>query len=288
MGPLPQTTKIRRLMTTFVLEKGIASGTLDLPTDLSKVEPDDGGWRLFLIPVKDLKFTEGATGMAQRMILTSDQQDTFYMAQAALVVETGQMSVNIRRPTDPLGTQIGELTIKPGIITLVADVEAGTADPLIEWNFDADNKNPEIAMKRAAPLGGAPGAFTPEGGFVGAPVNPEGGPPGGFGGPQGGFGGPRGGFGGPRGGSSSGSMSRGGSSGGFGSGSGQFGAPGGIFGNEGGADMLPLAPAVDARGLVAKFTYPNEEMDYRAEVTVTDRAGKKAPVKASVLIKVRS
>ena len=269
MGPLPQTTKIRRMLVTFVLEKGIASGTLDLPADLSKIEPDDAGWRLFLMPVKDLKFTEGATGMAQRMILTSDQQDTFYMAQSALVVETGQMSVNIRRPTDPLGTQIGELTLKPGLITLVADVEAGTADPLIEWNFDANNVNPEIAMKRAAPLGGAPGAFTPEGGFVGAPGNPEGGPPGGFGGPPGGFGGAP-------------------PAGGFGAGPGQFGAPGGLFGSEGGPAALPLMPSVDARGLVAKFEYPNEEMDYRAEVTVTDRAGKKAPVKASILIKVRS
>lgn len=285
MGPLPQETKIHRMMLTFVLEKGIASGTIDLPTDLSKVDPDDAGWRLFLLPVKELKFTPGATGQAQRMIVTSDAQDTFFMAQSALVVETGQMSVNIRRPTDPLATQLGELTIKPGLITLVADVEAGTADPMIEWNFDADNKNPDIAMRRA-PLGGpaGPGATFGDGGF-----DKEGRPQGGFGtgGPGGGFGGapPAGGFGGaPPAGGFGGAPP----AGGFGSSPGQFGAPGGLFGAGEGAAALPVGPPVDARGLVAKFDYPNEEMDYRVEVTVTDRAGKKAPVKASILIKVRA
>ena len=298
-GALPQETKIHRMMVTFVLEKGVASGTIDLPTDLSKVQPDDAGWRLFLLPVTDLKFTPGATGQAQRMIVTSDARDTFYMAQSALVVETGQMSVNIRRPTDPLATQLGELTVKPGLVTLVADVEAGTADPLIEWNFDANNVNPDIAMRRA-PLGG-PGGFpgnpegTPGGGFGGAPGGFGGPTPGGFGGaPGGGFGGPTpGGFGGAPGGGFGDPTPDGGfggptPGGGFGSSSGQFGAPGGLFGGENGPSMIPAGPPVDARGLVAKFDYPNEEMDYRVEVTVTDRAGKKAPAKASILIKVRN
>lgn len=264
LGPLPQSTPIRRLLVTFVQEKGISSGTIDLPADLSKIQSDDDGWRLFLLPVKDMRQTPGASGPASRMIITSDKEDTFYMAQSALVVETEQMSVRIRKPTDPIGAQIAELTLKPGLVTLVADVEAGTADPIIEWNFDADNKNPYMAR---------PAFQQPDGiGVPGAPgVTPEGAPGGGFGAPGGGF------VGAPA------------AGGGFGSSPGIFGAPGGAFGGENGAAVAPVfGPPVDARGLVAKFEYPNEEQDYRVEVTVSDRAGKKAPVKASVLIHIRS
>jgi hypothetical protein len=53
------------------------------------------------------------------------------------------------------------------------------------------------------------------------------------------------------------------------------------------ADAPVVGPRIDARGLVAKFTYPNEEQNYRVEVTVRDRSGKKEPVRSSVLVRVR-
>lgn len=239
MGPPPQETQIRRLQWTFVLERGVSSGFIDIPADLEKIKPDENGWRLFLLPVKELRATPNAQGMAQRLILTSDKEDTFYLAQAALVVESGQMLVSIRLPSQPHGTQRAELDAKPGLVTLVADVEAGTADPLVEWNFDADNVNPDLRPPPAAPVGGETVPAGPEGLPVGGAPLP-----------------------------------------------GTPGAPG-AEGVPGAVPEVPVGPRVDARGLVAKFEYPNEEQDYRVEVTVTDRAGKKAPVKASILIHVR-
>jgi hypothetical protein len=50
---------------------------------------------------------------------------------------------------------------------------------------------------------------------------------------------------------------------------------------------VPAGPRVDARGLIGKFEYPAEEQNYRVEVTVRDRSGKKQPVTASLLVKVR-
>lgn len=268
LGPPPQETKVRRLLISFVLEHGVMSGALDIPTDLEKVKPDDEGWRLFLIPVKDLHATPKAAGEAQRLIITSDKEDTLFLAQAALVVETGQMQVSIRRPSDQRGAQVAELNLKPGLVTLVADVEAGTADPVIEWNFDADNVNPELSPPAAAPAGGEGFPAGPEG-FPAQPGRtPGSSTPG------------------------SGLSSPGTSSSRMGSprGTGRTGGPGfggPDAGGEGALTDIPEGPHVHARGLVAKFEYPNEEQDYRVEVTVTDRAGKKAPAKSSLLIHIR-
>ena len=251
-GAPAQKTDISELRVTIVRENGALVGVI--PIDLKKSTPDDGGWRLFVLPISDMKATPGSSGPAQRVVLTSDVEDTFFMAQAALVIETGKMEVSIRSTDAPEGSQVAEITVKPGPLTLIADVEAGAADPQVEWNFDADGVG-------NLPLPATPGG-DPRGGFGGDPRD------GGFGGdPRGGFGGdPRGGFGGdPR--------------GGFG------GDPrGGGFGN--GAVEI-TGPRVDARGLTATFTYPNEEQNYRVEVKVTDKSGKKAPVTASILVKVR-
>jgi hypothetical protein len=55
-----------------------------------------------------------------------------------------------------------------------------------------------------------------------------------------------------------------------------------------GTDTAPqMGPRIDARGLTASFTYPNEEQNYRVEVTVRDKSGQKPPVTTSVLVKVR-
>jgi hypothetical protein len=247
-GPTPQDTPITQFLVTFVLENGVMEGTIEVPKqwdkprliDFDKVRPDAGGWLLFTLPLKEMRSTPGASGALERVILSGDHQDTFWLTQAALVVETGAMQVSIRRLSDPPGTQTAEITVRPGTITLVADVEAGAADPAIEWNFDADNVGnlPIKAPEGASPAGQAPGGF---------PGADPGAMPGGF--------------------------------------------PGAMQPDAGaaveGATAAPLGPRIDARGLIAKFEYPNEEQNYRVEVTVRDRAGKKEPVTASILVKVR-
>jgi hypothetical protein len=65
-----------------------------------------------------------------------------------------------------------------------------------------------------------------------------------------------------------------------------FNPEGGFPGGEG-APVVPAGPRVDARGLTAAFTYPNEEQNYRVEVTVRDKSGAKKPVTASIIVKVR-
>ena len=250
IGPIPQKTAITTLRVTLVRDNGALVG--EIPIDLNKVTPDEGGWRLFVLPISEMKQTPGGSGPVQRVVLTSDQEDTFFMAQAALVIETGQMEVSIRPPDAPEGTQQAEITVKPGPVTLIADVEAGAADPQVEWNFDADS------VGNFPP----PGGFDPRGGLLGQGGFPGGGAPGGFpgGGAPGGFPG-------------------GGAPGGFPGG----GAPGG----DGDGAVEITGPRVDARGLTATFTYPNEEQNYRVEVKVTDKSGKKEPVTASILVKVR-
>jgi len=213
-GPIPQSTTIKELRVTFIRETGVTVGRI--PVDLEATQPDANGWRLFILSVRDMKSTADAAGPVTRILLTSDNEDKFYLAQAALAVETGKMTVSIRRSQDPAGTQTGEIEVKPGRISLVADLEAGTGDPTIEWDFDAD-KN-----------GNLPAPAINGGGFMGQPA-PEGGAP---------------------------------------------------------APEL-TGPRIDARGLVATFDYPNEEQNYRVQVTVRDKTGQKEPVTASLLVKVR-
>ncbi len=245
-GPTPQDTPITEFLITFILENGVMEGTIDVPKqwdktrliDFDKVRPDANGWLLFTLPLKEMRSTPNASGALKRMILSGDYQDSFWLTQAALVVETGAMQVSIRKLSDVPGVQTAEITVRPGAITLVADVEAGAADPAIEWNFDADSVG-NLPVK--APEGTRPGGQL-QGGFPGAdPGMAPGADPGMM--------------------------------------------PGGMPAE--GANAAPLGPRIDARGLIAKFEYPDEEQNYRVEVTVRDRAGKKEPVTASILVKVR-
>jgi hypothetical protein len=221
-GPPRETTEIDHLMVTLVLDKGIMSTVIDIPkrrgsetdVDTRRAHADDNGWMLFVVPLKSLQTTPGATGNLQRVILTSDNEDTYNVSQLGIVISSDKMTVSIRRQSDPLGTQQGEITVKPGRLTLVADVEPGDGDPQVTWSFDADNKNAPQAAAQQAP------------GFDGMP--PDGGAP------------------------------------------------------------APTGPSVDARGLVATHNYPNQEQNYRVEVTVHDRTGKNPDVKASLLVKVRN
>ena len=279
-------TSITRFQVTFMLERGAMVGGIDFTN--RDPRPDQSGWQLLSLPIKEMRSTPGASGAVRRVIVTSDQEDTWYLAQASLVGETSDIKVSIRQDSDAPGAQIGEITVRPGPLTLVADVEAGATDTMIEWNFDADNVG-------NLPIGGA-GAFDGMGGFPGGGggyggggVDPRGG--GGYGGggvdPRGG------GYGGggvdPRGGGGYGGGGvdpRGGGRGGGGYGGGGVDPRGGGGGEEGGMG-IDLGPRIDARGLQAKFEYPNEEQNYRVEVTVRDRSGKKAPATASILVKVR-
>jgi hypothetical protein len=240
-GPQPQQTNITQLQVALVMERGAMFGRVDVPdlnnTAQGQSGPDEAGWYLLSLPVREMRATANAGGLVRRVILTSDKEDTFYIAQIGLGNERERMSVSLRRPQDPPGAQMTEITVKPGPLTLVADVEAGTANPIIEWNFDADNVGnlpPPTLGQPGMPPGVDPGA----GGIV----------------PGTGFVFP--------------------------------GAPGGMDPAMGGAPAT--GPRIDARGLTARIEYPNEEQNYRVEVTVRDRSGQKSPVKASLIVQVRA
>ncbi len=47
-------------------------------------------------------------------------------------------------------------------------------------------------------------------------------------------------------------------------------------------------PRLDATGLTARINFPNEEQNYRVEVTVRDPSRRKETVKKSILVKVRA
>jgi hypothetical protein len=64
--------------------------------------------------------------------------------------------------------------------------------------------------------------------------------------------------------------------------------PGGVPGGDEGAAAAMVGPRIDARGLTARPDWPNEEQNYRVEITVRDRSGRKEEVKASLLVRVRS
>jgi len=208
-GPPPQETALRRILVTFMLEQGALAGYVNL--NLEATIPDDNGWRLFSLPIPSMRATPGANGNLKRILLTADEEDSFYLEQMALMIETPALTVSIRRPEDPPGARVADITVRPGPLTLVADIEIGATDPIIEWNFDADN------------LGTLP-------------------PP-------------------------------------------AFG-PAPVVLREGAAPVV-VGPRIDARGAVARFDYPNEEQNYRVQVTLRDRVGKKAPVTASILVRTR-
>lgn len=239
-GPVPQETAVEQLFCTLELENGVMQGVVSVPktgrdehqVDFDRVKPDDDGWLLFSIPIGEMQSTPGASGALKRLILSSDRQDSFWLTQTALIVETGEIQVSIRQASQPPGTQQADITVRPGTVVLIADVEAGTADPSVEWNFNADN---------------APSLAPPQPQFQ--PIDPA-------------LGADRAGIAPPD------EQQQ----------FGQFGQPG---------MMVPAGPRVDARGLVASFEYPNEEQNYRVEVTVRDRAGKKAPATSSILVRVR-
>jgi hypothetical protein len=216
-GVSRQQTSITRLRIAFLHDQGATVGST--PVNIDTLKPDEGGWRVLFFPLRDMRSTPDVQGLVRRIVLSTDNDDTLWLAQFALVIETGRMRVTVRRSSDEPGAQIADITVKPGPIKLVADVESGIADPVIEWNFDADN----IGNLPPAALSPPPAINTPLDGMGGEDI---------------------------------------------------VAAP--VYINR-----------IDARGLQATFDYPNEEQNYRVEVTVRDRTGKKTPVKASLLVRVR-
>ncbi|HEX8234966.1 MAG TPA: hypothetical protein VF600_03335 [Abditibacteriaceae bacterium] len=208
-----QAPTLTQLQLTAVLDQGTMSGrvAVNAPT-----RGNAAGGQTLLIALRDMRPTPGASGAVRRLILTGDRSATFGLEQIALVTETDRITASIRRASDPQGTQLQEITVKPGRdTTLVADVEGGTSDLLVQWNFDADNTG---AFPLSATAGGR-GAGPVAGGLPGA--------------------------------------------------------------------AMANVPRVDAIGLSVQPNWPNEEQNYRVEITVTDRARRKAPVKASLLVKAR-
>jgi hypothetical protein len=255
-GLPPQDTPIKQFRLTLVREKGVTAGLI--PVDISRSIPDDDGWHLFSVPLARFSSTADASGPVRRVILSGDAADDFFVAELALVSESNEMTASIRQASDPVGTQIGQITVKPGPVNLVADVESGTSDTIIEWNYDADNVGslPPPAISGGTPIGGGLEGMGMDGpGGLGMPGGMPGGIPGMPGGARTGARPP---------------------------------APGGDDNfDEAPEPAVEMAPRVDALGSIAKPNFPNEEQNYRVEITVRDRAGRKAPVKASILVQVR-
>ena len=242
---------LNQMQAIVMLDKGALFGRIEIDP---KARPASDGFQILMVRLKDMRPTPGAEGAARRLILTGDKEATFALGQASFVVESDDVAVSIRRESDPVGTQSSEITVRPNMpFNLVADVEAGISDVEVSWNFDADNAGLPLPKSNTGRGGGMPG------GYPGAmPGMPGGGMPMGMPGAMPG------------------------------------GMPGmGMPGMPGGGTMPGMggaAPAerVDATGLSAQLKFPNEEQDYRVEVTVHDRSGKKEDAKASILVHVRA
>jgi hypothetical protein len=143
-----------------------------------RARTDQQGWQTLLLPVRDLRPTADAGGLARRVVLTGDKSATFALEQFAFTVDSPRLVASIRRATDAPGTQLSEITVEPRrSVTLVADVEAGTSDVEVTWNFDAENTG---SYPPPAGIGGAPGGFPGgmPGGFPGGmPPGAGGNPP---------------------------------------------------------------------------------------------------------------
>jgi hypothetical protein len=226
-----QAPTLTLLQLTAVLERGAMSGRV---TITPAARGNAGAGQTLLLALRDMRPTPGAGGSVRRLILTGDRSATFGLEQIALVTETNSITASIRRESDAPSTQLREITVKPGRgTTLIADVEGGTSDLIVQWNFDADNSGAYPQPATAGARGGA-------------------------------------------------ARDRGPAAGGLMPGMGSV--PGGAEPGVG----IAASPRVDAVGLSAQPNWPNEEQNYRVEITVTDRSGRKAPVKASILVKTRA
>jgi hypothetical protein len=272
-GTEPPLTSLRL---NLVLDHGVMSGFLPINQTGGRgrggrgFRGGGGGGQMqnLLLPVSSLTASPGASGLVHRIILTGDGPATLSLGQLALVGETNRITATLRRDSDPTGTDVPTITVKPGrSTTLVADVDAGTSDVNVMWNFNADNS---AAFPPAFGPAGATGDFGAAGGWGrggrGAATPPMGNP---------------GAVAAIRGGVAALGATRGG-----------IAPMGAIQGNPGamgamGGTAAMMGPRVDAVGLSTTPNWPNEEQDYRVEVTITDKGRRKAAVKKSILVQVR-
>lgn len=258
--PTPTPPSINTIQVVMRMERGALFGQFAF--DEKSARPDLRGWQTFVLPLSQMRATPDASGGLRTVVISGNREGTFDLAQLALVPNASSSSVSIRRANDPVGTQQTTIEVQPGPLNLVADVESGGNDVVVEWNFDADNTGALLAppldvLPRTTPTPGAPGSP-----FGGSPYpgslygNPQPGSPPAYGG------------------------SRPGSS----SGGSPFGSPSG----SNASSIQIRGERLDARGHTAQVQLPNEEQDYRVEVTVKDRTSLRETGKASVIVKVRS
>ena len=284
--PAQQVPPISQIQVVMRLENGALFGTLDFGANTeASVRPDNFGWQSFTLPIRTMRATPGARGALKSIVLTGNSDSTFQVGQLALA-PAGTMAVSLRRAIDAPGTQQTEVTVAPETpVRLVADVETGSVDPLIEWNFDADNTGSLPPSRPEQPLNAQRQGGRGRGRFGGGPGGMMGGVPGSLGGMVGGVpgspGGMMGGVPGAPGGSPMGGPPT----------TMPGGMPGGPAFPGGGIPGSPIAmntTRLDARGVAAQTTFPNEEQDYRVEVTVRDRQSRREIGKASLIVRVRT
>jgi len=239
------------------LERGALFGQFKFNED--SVRPDARGWQSFVVPLSQMRATPNASGGLKTVVISGDREGLFELGQLALVPQTNSRAISIRRPSDPVGTQQTELQVAPGPLRLVADVETGSTDVVVSWNFDAGNTGslpepPDDIVPLTAPS--SPGSSNIPGTPAYDPSRPPTMPNGGR------FG--------------TGGMPR------------PSGMPRPTRSPSSGASIEMLPERLDARGLTAQVEMPNEEQDYNVEVTVRDRATMAEVGKAVVLVKVRS
>ncbi len=226
-----QPAPLTQLRLKVVLDNGAMSGVIAVPQSEGR-RGRGADWQNLFLPLRNMVSTRGASGLVRRLILTGDSTATFGIEQVGLIAETRDITATVRRSTDPVGTDLSTTTLKPGrSATLVADVNGGTSDVVVLWNFNADNN-----VAYPAPVAGQ--------GRTGA---------------------------GGRGSAAAGAARQGAANQGARAGS-----------------AATAARRIDAIGTSARPNWPNEENDYRVEVTIIDRAGKKAAVKKSFQVQVRA
>jgi hypothetical protein len=203
---------LTQLRLKVLLDNGAMSGAIPINSNRR-----GNNWQNLLLAVRNMTATSGASGLVRRIILTGDSTASFGIEQVALVSESTRITATVRRSIDAAGTDIKDITLKPGrSATLVADVDGGTSDLIVLWNFNADNSPafPPAVVAGIATRGARNPGVRP--GTTGA-----------------------------------------------------------------------TARRIDAIGTNVRPNWPNEEQDYRVEVTVADRAGRKPPVRKSFVVKIR-
>jgi hypothetical protein len=131
----PKEPKIfKHLRVVMYLEQG-AIGVDRWKVDFEDV--DEKGWATVDIPLSAFKPQPLPGGKVKRILISGDAPKTkFWVGQIRLVIDHGPMSVRILANGKP--AQGSRLKLDEDI-EFVADVDYGTADVLVLWDFDEDD-----------------------------------------------------------------------------------------------------------------------------------------------------